>query len=47
MVDKTLLIWLNFYISVISPNNISILLIFKKHISKIIANLVLATKKNF
>ena len=47
VMDKILLMVKVFYISVFSPNDISALLNFKKNISKITLNLVLATKKVF
>ena len=47
IVNKIYLIILNFYISFFLFNNIFILLNFKKNISKITLNLILAIKKIF
>ena len=47
LIDKTLLILFNFYISILLLNNMSILLNLKKSISKTILTLILTIKNVF
>ena len=47
VVSRALLVVYNFHVSIFSPNAMSALLIFRKDISRITSNLVLATRKVF